>query len=89
MLLASQTINKLFAPNDPRLSNRFPVINAGPTIRDRLRVLDPADHSNHYREVDRVCMVTMAFPLFMETWHRAREMDDSSRRLSSIQNALI
>ena len=43
MLIAWQTINKVVNPSDARI-----------TIRDRLRVLEPADEHNYYRERDLV-----------------------------------
>lgn len=48
MLIAWQTLNKLASPNDVRFAKRFLVITPGITIRDRLRVLDPADAENYY-----------------------------------------
>jgi type III restriction enzyme len=54
MLIAWQTANKAFNPRDARFTNRFLVITPGITIRDRLRVLLPADDGNYYRERDLV-----------------------------------
>jgi type III restriction enzyme len=54
MLIAWQTINKVANPNDARFAKRFLVVTPGITIRDRLRVLDPADPHNYYRERDVV-----------------------------------
>src|SRR3546814_8113944 len=48
MLIAWQTANKAFSPRDARFSNRFLVVTPGITIRDRLRVLLPADTENYY-----------------------------------------
>ncbi|MBS1848885.1 MAG: DEAD/DEAH box helicase family protein, partial [Actinobacteria bacterium] len=48
MLIAWQTLNKAASPNDARFTNRFLVIAPGVTIRDRLRVLQPADAENYY-----------------------------------------
>ncbi|MDQ2726821.1 MAG: DEAD/DEAH box helicase family protein [Actinomycetota bacterium] len=54
MLIAWQTANKAFSPRDARFTNRFLVVTPGITIRDRLRVLLPADRANYYRERDLV-----------------------------------
>ncbi len=54
MLIAWQTANKAFSPRDARFTNRFLVITPGITIRDRLRVLLPADSENYYHQRDLV-----------------------------------
>jgi type III restriction enzyme len=54
MLIAWQTLNKVASPNDKRFSKRFLVVTPGITIRDRLRVLLPADDGNYYRLRDLV-----------------------------------
>jgi len=54
MLIAWQTINKVANPNDARFAKRFLIVTPGITIRDRLRVLEPADEHNYYRERDLV-----------------------------------
>jgi type III restriction enzyme len=54
MLIAWQTINKVFAPHDSRFARRFLVVTPGLTIRDRLRVLLPQEPTNYYRERDLV-----------------------------------
>jgi type III restriction enzyme len=54
MLIAWQTANKAFSPRDARFTNRFLVVTPGITIRDRLRVLLPADTANYYRQRDLV-----------------------------------
>jgi type III restriction enzyme len=48
MLIAWQTLNKVQSPRDARFTNRFLVVTPGLTIRDRLRVLLPADVENYY-----------------------------------------
>lgn len=54
MLIAWQTINKVYSPQDVRFTKRFLVVTPGITIRDRLRVLLPEDPGNYYRERDLV-----------------------------------
>ncbi|WP_102145821.1 BPTD_3080 family restriction endonuclease [Mycobacterium hubeiense] len=54
MLIAWQTLNKVYAPRDARFTNRFLVITPGITIRDRLRVLRPSDPDNYYRQRDLI-----------------------------------
>lgn len=54
MLIAWQTINKVMTPRDSRFSKRFLVVTPGITIRDRLRVLLPAEPDNYYKERDIV-----------------------------------
>ena len=54
MLIAWQTANKVFTPNDPRFAKRFLVVTPGITIRDRLRVILPTEDVNYYRERDLV-----------------------------------
>ena len=49
MLIAWQTLNKVWQPNDARFAKRFLVITPGLTIRDRLRVLLPEDENNYYK----------------------------------------
>jgi hypothetical protein len=48
MLIAWQTLNKGQSPRDARFTNRFLIVTPGITIRDRLRVLLPADTGNYY-----------------------------------------
>jgi type III restriction enzyme len=48
MLIAWQVANKAFSARDARFTTRFLVITPGITIRDRLRVLFPADDQNYY-----------------------------------------
>jgi type III restriction enzyme len=54
MLIAWQTINKVYSPRDARFAKRFLVVTPGITIRDRLRVLHPGDDGNYYRERELV-----------------------------------
>lgn len=54
MLIAWHTANKAYRPRDARFTNRFLLVTPGITIRDRLRVLLPADDGNYYRERDLV-----------------------------------
>lgn len=54
MLIAWQTINKVYSPNDVRFAKRFLIVAPGITIRDRLRVLHPSDSDNYFRERDLV-----------------------------------
>lgn len=48
MLIAWQTLNKMYLPRDARFTDRFLVVTPGITIRDRLRVLLPEDPENYY-----------------------------------------
>lgn len=50
MLIAWQTLNKVANPSSARYAKRFLVVTPGITIRDRLRVLQPNDPGNYYRE---------------------------------------
>jgi type III restriction enzyme len=54
MLIAWQTVNKVFTPSDARFAKRFLVVTPGITIRDRLGVLHPERDENYYRERDLV-----------------------------------
>ncbi|MDY3558581.1 DEAD/DEAH box helicase family protein [Gemmata sp. JC673] len=54
MLIAWQVLNKRRNPRDPRFTDSFLVVAPGITIRDRLRVLRPADDENYYRKLDIV-----------------------------------
>jgi type III restriction enzyme len=54
MLIAWQTINKVYAPRDARFTTRFLVVTPGITIRDRLRVLQPSDPGNYYKLRDLI-----------------------------------
>lgn len=50
MLIAWHTLNKVANSQDRRFVKRFLLVAPGITIRDRLRVLQPADPGNYYRE---------------------------------------
>ena len=52
MLIAWQALNKLEDRQDGRFSDAFLIVTPGITIRDRLRVLLPADPDNYYRQRD-------------------------------------
>jgi type III restriction enzyme len=54
MLIAWQTINKVFSPRDARFAKQFLVVTPGITIRDRLGVLHPEREDSYYRERDLV-----------------------------------
>nr|WP_206443321.1 DEAD/DEAH box helicase family protein [Candidatus Protofrankia californiensis] len=54
MLIAWQTLNKVASPQDARFTRRFLLVTPGVTIRDRLRVLLPADEENYYKQRDLV-----------------------------------
>ena len=54
MLIAWQTVNKVYTPSDARFAKRFLVVTPGITIRDRLGVLQPEREDNYYRERDLV-----------------------------------
>ncbi len=60
MLIAWHVLNKVAAPQDARFSDTFLVVAPGITIRDRLRVLQPNDATNYYRERDLVPAELMA-----------------------------
>ena len=49
MLIAYHAINKSRSPRSERFTNSFLIITPGITIRDRLRVLLPADSENYYK----------------------------------------
>ena len=52
MLIAWQALNKFADNSDPRFSDTFLIVSPGITIRDRLRVLQPNDPQNYYRQRD-------------------------------------
>ncbi len=54
MLIAWHTLNKTANPKDGRFGDAFLIVAPGITIRDRLRVLLPADPENYYRQRDIV-----------------------------------
>lgn len=54
MLIAWQTINAVRYPNSKRFSHGFLVVTPGITIRDRLRVLLPADAESYYQSRELV-----------------------------------
>jgi type III restriction enzyme len=54
MLIAWQVLNKRRYPRDNRFTDAFLVVAPGITIRDRLRVLLPADPNNYYKDLDIV-----------------------------------
>ncbi len=97
MLIAWQTANKVTSPRDARFAKRFLVIAPGITIRDRLRVLDPAEQEeNYYRLRDLV--PADLWPLLLEAqvsitnWHTfnpkdAKEIRGVSKNTRAILNA--
>jgi len=54
VLMAWQALNKRANKQDIRFSDAFPIVTPGITIRDRLRVLQPEEPENDYRDVDIV-----------------------------------
>lgn len=54
LLIAWNTINKARNPQDSRFTDQFLVVSPGITIKDRLRVLDPADPDNYYDKLDLI-----------------------------------
>ena len=66
MLIAWQVLNRLANTTDQRFADAFLIVTPGVTIRDRLRVLLPADADNYYRKRDLVP------PTLFEQLHRAR-----------------
>ncbi|CAN5714102.1 DEAD/DEAH box helicase family protein [soil metagenome] len=52
--IAWHTLNKAANPQDGRFTDAFLVVCPGITIRDRLRVLEPAEPDNYYDERDLV-----------------------------------
>jgi type III restriction enzyme len=48
MIIAWQTLNKMYSPRDARFTDRFLIVTPGITIRDRLRVLLPEEPDNYY-----------------------------------------
>jgi type III restriction enzyme len=54
MLIAWQTINKVFASRDARFAKQFLVVTPGITIGDRLGVLHPEREDSYYPERDLV-----------------------------------
>jgi type III restriction enzyme len=54
MIIAWQAVNKARHPDSKKFSDAFLVVAPGITIRDRLRVLNPADPSNSYEFFDLV-----------------------------------
>lgn len=54
MLIAWQTINAVRQPNSKRFTRGFLIVTPGITIRDRLRVLQPNDPDNYYRNFELV-----------------------------------
>ncbi len=49
MLIAWQTLNAVRSPRSPRFTTGFLVVAPGLTIKDRLRVLQPNDPDNYYK----------------------------------------
>ena len=54
MLIAWQVLNKIANPRNALFTDSFLIITPGITIRDRLRVLLPADPENYYKQRDLV-----------------------------------
>ena len=54
MLIAWHVLNKKSAPTDTRFGDAFLIVTPGITIKDRLRVLQPSNENNYYRERDLV-----------------------------------
>ncbi len=54
MLICYHTLNKIANPQDKRFTKQFLICTPGITIRDRLRVLYPAEETNYFRKFDLV-----------------------------------
>lgn len=54
MIIAWQTINAVRHPGSKRFTRGFLIVTPGLTIRDRLRVLQPNDPGNYYKERELV-----------------------------------
>jgi type III restriction enzyme len=54
MLIAWQSLNKVQSPQVAKFANRFLIVTPGITIKDRLRVLLPADPDNYYAKFDLI-----------------------------------
>ena len=76
MLIAWQTVNAARRPKSPRFTRGFLVVAPGITVRDRLRVLQPNDPGNYYRnrelvpadmlrDLDQAAVVVTNFHAFM------------------------
>ena len=50
MAIAWQILNKVTYRQDTRFSKNIFIVAPNLTVRDRLNVLDPADHKNYYKE---------------------------------------
>jgi len=85
MLIAWHALNKAANPQDARFSDAFLIVAPGITIRDRLRVLLPADPENYYRDKDIVpveMMETLLRAKVLVTNYHAfqlREKTDASK----------
>lgn len=66
MLMAWHSLNRIANSHDSRFSDAFLIVTPGVTIRDRLRVLLPADPENYYHARDLVP------PTLFEQMHRAK-----------------
>ena len=54
MLIAWQTLNAVRSPNSSKFTRGFLIITPGITVKDRLRVLQPNDVNNYYRDFELV-----------------------------------
>jgi len=90
MLIAWQALNKLANPMDTRFGDAFLIVTPGITIRDRLRVLYPAEADNVYVKMDlvpsdlrdelhRADIVITNYHAFMQRAHT--EMASNTRKL--------
>lgn len=90
MLIAWHVLNKAANPQNALFSDAFLIVTPGITIRDRLRVLIPADPENYYRQRDivppelwgdlsRAKIVITNFHAF-----KPRELSDAGRLTKSI-----
>lgn len=84
MLIAWSLLNKARQPNDKRFSDAVLVLCPNLTVRERLRVLKPAEPDNLYEDFDLVPAGTAAAlrsgRIMVTNWHAFAVADDARRR---------
>ena len=84
MLIAWSLLNKARQPKDKRFSDAVLVVCPNLTVKERLRVLKPAEADNLYEEFDLVPAGTAtalrSAKIMVTNWHAFAVADDARRR---------
>lgn len=82
MLIAWQVLNKVTYPRDSRFSKNVLVVAPGLTVKNRLKVLKPADVNNYYQEFNIIPPALFdklrQGRVLIVNWHMLKPLDENS-----------